>query len=124
MSLHYNASNQHNASGSLVFISAQANVTTVCRNLANSILAELQTTGLRNRGPVVTTSNQYFDEFGNPLDYYAINRHSANRGIPGIIVEHCFMDHDVTYIDTIEKQQRFGVLDAIGIANYLGLQPK
>ncbi len=124
VSLHYNASNNHSASGALVFISAQASVTARCRNLANSILAQLTTTGLQNRGAVITTSNQYFDEFGNPLDYYAINRHAANRGIPGVIVEHCFMDHDVTYIDTIEKQQHFGVLDAIGIANYLGLQPK
>lgn len=124
VSLHYNASNNHSASGSLVFISAQVSVTERCRNLANSILTQLATTGLQNRGAVVTTSNQYFDEFGNPLDYYAINRHAANRGIPGIIVEHCFMDHDVEFIDSIEDQQRFGVLDAIGIANYLGLPEK
>ena len=41
--------------------------------------------GLTNHGCISTASNQYFDQFGNPLDYYAINRHSANRGIPGIV---------------------------------------
>ena len=124
VSLHYNASNNHTASGALVFVSNSANVAVVCRDLANAILAQLATTGLQNRGPVTTASNQYFDEFGNPLDYYAINRQSANRGIPGIIVEHCFMDHDTEYIDTDEKIAHLGVLDAIGIANYLGLTPR
>ena len=124
VSLHYNASTNHSASGALVFVSAQANVAERCRNLANAVLAQLASTGLRNLGPVSTVSNQYFDEYGNPLDYYAINRHCANRGIPGVIVEHCFMDHDVTYIDSPEKISRLGVLDAIGIANYLGLPPK
>lgn len=124
VSLHYNASNQHTASGCLCFVSSQPNVAEVCRALAVQILAQLETTGLQNRGPVSTVSNQYFDEFGNPLDYYAINRHSANRGIPGIIVEHCFMDRDADYIDTDEEVAHFGVLDAIGIANYLGLSAK
>lgn len=124
VSLHFNASNTHKASGALCFISNQPAVTDRCRRLANAILAKLQTTGLKNLGAVTTNSDQYFDEFGNPKDYYAINRHSANRGIPGIIVEHCFMDVDTEYIDTTEKIELLGQLDAIGIANYLGLAAK
>ena len=124
VSLHFNASDSHSASGCLAFVSHQANVASQCQALANSILAQISALGITNLGPVVTESNQVFDEYGNPLDYYAINRHCANRGIPGIIVEHCFMDSQPEYISSDESLAAFGAADAIGIANYLGLSPK
>lgn len=125
VSLHFNATGSHSASGSLCFVSKQANVASASSALARSILSRIcSATGLLNRGPVSSSSDQYFDEFGNPLDYYAINRHCANRGIPGIIVEHCFMDVDTQWCDTDAKLQQFGVWDAQGIAGYLGLSAK
>ena len=124
VSMHFNASVNHNASGCLAFVSKQGNVAGQCAALGNSILAQITAaTGLGSHGCISTSSDTYFDEFGNPLDYYAINRHCANRGIPGIIVEHCFMDVDSGFLSN-DWLNRFGVADAIGIANYLGLPAK
>ncbi|GEM_PF-2222277 len=123
VSMHFNASVNHNAAGCLAFVSYQPNVSAQCNALANSILAQVSAMGLNNIGPIATQSGQYFDDYGNPLDYYAINRHCANRGIPGIIVEHCFMDTQPEFLDDGHLAQ-FGAADAIGIANYLGLPAK
>ena len=59
-------------------------------------------------------------------DYYFIPRECAGRCIPGIIIEHCFLDApaDVPFYDTPEDLVRMGYADAIGIANYLGLTPR
>ncbi len=126
VSLHFNASNHHGASGTLAFVSNQPNVSAATHALGNQIVSRIAAaTGLANQGCRVTSSDSYFDEFGNPLDYYAINRHCANRGIPGIIVEHCFMDNvnDQKFCDEAGLQT-FGVADAQGIAAYLGLAAK
>lgn len=120
VSLHFNASTGHNASGTLAFVSKQANVAAASNSLANQILSRIAAMGLKNQGAFSASSDTYFDEYGNPLDYYAINRHCANRGIPGIIVEHCFMDYDTAFLDEAHLQQ-FGAADAAGIAAYLGL---
>ena len=124
VSLHYNATPAHNASGCLVFVSYQPNVASKCQALGNQILARISALGLKNLGCISTASDQYFDPYGNPLDYYAINRHSANRGIPGIIVEHCFMDTDVSFCNSDAALKRMGTADAQGIAAYLGLSSK
>lgn len=125
VSLHFNSVASHASQGALVLISKQPGVTSASASLANSILAQLQALGIVNRGPLMTASDTLFDANG-ALDYYAINRICASYGIPGIIVEHCFVDNasDKTFCDSEEDLQRLGVADAIGIANYLGLQAK
>ena len=123
VSMHFNATANHNASGCLVFASMDENVAAQCAALGNRILSHIAELGLYNRGVIVTSSNQYFDEFGNPMDYYAINRYCAARGIPGIIVEHCFLDVDTAYL-TDAMMENFAIADALGIAEYLGLSPK
>ena len=123
VSMHFNATVNHSAAGCLAFVSYQPNVAAQSAALANSILAQVSAVGVNNLGPKTTASDQYYDEFGNPLDYYAINRHCANRGIPGVIIEHCFMDTQPELLDDGHLQQ-FGVADAVGIANYLGLPAK
>ena len=126
ISLHFNASEEHNQNGSMVFISHRDNVTNVSKLLAESILTELEGLGLKNHGTKTRNSNDMVDEEGKPLDYYAINRHCANRDIPGIIVEHCFMDHsnDKGYIDSEEDLKALAIADAEGIAKYYGLIKK
>ena len=125
VSIHYNASVRHVASGCVAYVSFQPNVADQCNRLANCILPYIAAEfGMTNHGPKSTRSDTYFDEFGNPMDYYAINRHAANRGIPGIIVEHCFMDTQTALIQNNDNLVRFGICDAKGIADYLGLQHK
>lgn len=126
ISLHFNASEDHSQQGAMVLISHQDNVTEVSDELAHSILDELAALGIADQGTRTRNSNDMFDEDGNPLDYYAINRHCAKRDIPGIIVEHCFMDNDSdkAFIKSEEKLKELAKADAIGIANYYGLAKK
>ena len=126
VSIHFNASNDHNQNGAMVLISHRDNVADVSEDLANSILTELSNLGLKNHGTQTRNSNDMFDENGKPLDYYAVNRHCANRDIPGIIVEHCFMDNtiDQGFLDSEEDLKALAKADAIGIANYFGFSPK
>ena len=67
-----------------------------------------------------------FDENGRAIDYYAINRHCAARGIPGIIVEQCYMDNEIdqVHVTTEEGLKELGEANARGIANYLELPLK
>lgn len=126
VSLHFNAHAWHNQNGCEIIVSHRSNVSAQCSALGNSILNQLAALGIRNRGLKKDYSTDYFDEYGNPLDGYAINRHCANRGIPGIIVEHCFMDSqsDLVFFNSEGALQKLGIADAIGIANYLGLEKK
>ncbi len=126
VSLHFNGTEAHNSQGALVIISKQSNVNAACTSLANNILAQLSALGIGNRGTLIRESTTLFDSNGAALDYYAVNRICAMYGIPGVIVEHCFMDNasDAAFCDSDADLQKLGVADAIGIANYLGLSAK
>lgn len=120
VSLHFNSAS-NGASGVLILPSKQPNVADRCAAIGNNILAQLCALGLVNQGFL------YRSLAHDPnADYYFIPRECAGRGIPGIIIEHCFLDSpaDVPFYDTPEDLVRMGYADAIGIANYLGLTPR
>lgn len=121
ISLHLNASQKHDATGGMVYISNRAHVNERSGELAGAILSELEKLGIKNRGVKTRNSNDMFDEDGKALDYYAINRHCANRNIAGIIVEHCFMDNadDVAFIADEDAIRRLAEADARGIISYI-----
>jgi len=122
VSLHLNASAAHNIQGAEVLCPHRDNVKEESFFLANSILDELAGLGLKRRGIVTRNSNDTVDTNGNPVEYYAINRHAANRNMIGIIVEHCFMDNetDQKYLADDEALRRLAEADARGIAGYFG----
>lgn len=122
VSLHLNASTAHNIRGAEVICPHREHVKTESFLLANCILDELTALGIKRRGIVTKNSNDMVDANGNPLEYYAINRHAANRDMVGIIVEHCFMDNeeDKLFLADEAALQRLGEADARGIAAYFG----
>lgn len=122
VSLHLNASAAHNIRGAEVICPHREHVKTESFLLANCILDELTALGIKRRGIVTKNSNDMVDANGNPLEYYAINRHAANRDMVGIIVEHCFMDNeeDKSFLADEAALQRLGEADARGIAAYFG----
>ncbi len=117
VSLHFNASEEHNQSGCMAFVSLQKNVNEAASFYSENILQELENLGLTNHGVKTRKSNDMFDENGDALDYYAINRHCANRDIPGIIIEHCFMDNkdDIEFLDSDTDIEALAQADAKGI---------
>lgn len=122
VSLHLNASVTHDVRGSEVICPHREHVKDEAAILANFILDELAGLGLKRRGIVTRNSNDTVDEHGNPVEYYAINRHAANRDMVGIIVEHCFMDNEAerAYLADDEALRRLAQADARGIASYFG----
>jgi len=125
VSLHFNACEAHNLRGATVYCSFRDNVHEKSYGIARSVLDELVALGLKDNSVQTRKSKDNKDENGNPLDYYAVIRHNANRDIPGIIVEHCFMDneYDKQFMNTPEKLKELSIADAKGIASYLELEP-
>lgn len=126
ISLHFNASDRHNANGAAVYISRRDNVNAPARELATAILTELTALGIAPNGVLTRASDDMFDENNEAYDYYAINRHCANRDLIGIIVEHCFMDNatDLPFLATEEALRALASADAKGIAGYFSLHRK
>jgi len=122
VSFHLNASAAHNIQGAEVICPHRENVKEDSFLLANHILDELTALGIKRRGIVTKNSNDTVDANGNPEEYYAINRHAANRDMVGIIIEHCFMDNetDKAFLADDEALRRLGEADARGIAAYFG----
>ena len=122
VSFHLNASAAHNIRGAEVICPHREPVKEDAFLLANCILDELTALGIKRRGIVTKNSNDTVDANGNPVEYYAINRHAANRNMIGIIIEHCFMDNeeDKQYLADDAALKRLGEADARGIAAYFG----
>lgn len=123
-----NANRQTSVSGAMVFV-ANGNYRPDLKSqswaLAQTILDELGKLGMDDRGLVVTnsqTGNTYPD--GSLADYYAIVRHSVLKGLPGMIVEHGFVNNPndcVKYYGSESALQKIGAADAKAIADYFGL---
>ena len=102
---------------------------TVGTALGNEILKELKSLGLYNRGVrfrlVSGPGEDAYDYAdGSTGDYYGIIRYARRAGIPGIIIEHAFIDNSSDYsqfLNSDAKLKELGVADATGIANYYGL---
>lgn len=92
--------------------------------LAKKIQTQLTKLGLQNRGTKIRnsgTGDQYPD--GSLADYYGVIRGSKRYGIPGIIVEHGFIDSAdaAAYLNSDAKLKKLGEADAKGIVDYFGL---
>ena len=70
--------------------------------LAKKICDKLAALGLNYRGTMIRNamSDKYPD--GSAADYYGLIRRCKNNGIPGLIIEHAFLDNAndyYTYLD-------------------------
>ena len=92
--------------------------------LAKKICDKLAALGLNYRGTLIR--NASYDKYpdGSAADYYGLIRRCKNNGIPGLIIEHAFLDNAndyYTYLSSDEKLKVLGVADATAIAEYFGL---
>lgn len=92
--------------------------------LAKKICDKLAALGLNYRGTLIR--NASYDKYpdGSAADYYGLIRRCKNNGIPGLIIEHAFLDNAndyYTYLSSDEKLKALGVADATAIAEYFGL---
>ncbi len=94
----------------------------VAEPVAKSILAKLKALGLKNRGVKQKDwggSDPERYEDGSVCDYYGVIRESRYRGIPGMIVEHAFVDNssDASKLASSSFLTKLGNADAEGIAS-------
>ena len=92
--------------------------------LGTQILAQLSKLGLANRGlksSNSTNGSKYPD--GSIADYYSVINDARMAGIPGIIVEHAFVDNsaDAAKLQDDSFLTQLGKADATGIALQYGL---
>ncbi|MDD6070701.1 MAG: N-acetylmuramoyl-L-alanine amidase [Clostridiales bacterium] len=124
VSLHLNASVSHKSNGATVYVTtAERYRETVC-DLADYLLGEFETLGLNNNGTIARVTQMGGRRTdGSFDDYYGVLRHAYNYGMPGILIEHCFMDSevDLPFLKSEEGMQKLACADANGIAAYYGL---
>ncbi|MCI5621192.1 MAG: N-acetylmuramoyl-L-alanine amidase [Lachnospiraceae bacterium] len=126
VSLHLNATGSYTTtqSGAEVYYpngNYNAAMSSLGYRAAESILTELCGLGLPNNGCKTRMSNDtyYFD--GTVADYLGINYWSKLKGIPGVLVEHAYINNPgdrAYYLSSEEQLKALGVADAIGIVNY------
>ncbi len=116
ISIHYNASEEHNFFGSEIFTSAYGEDYGLGHALGEQIMDEWVLAG--NIPKDVKT------RIGKKGDYYGLIRNGHTVGIPTIILEHGYLDNDRDYerIKTNEEWKKFGVMDATAVAKFYGLE--
>lgn len=115
--LHYNLSGEHTLFGAECWVSAFGENYSKGYSFASVEIDMLQELGLYSRG-IKTRLND------RGIDYYGILRHSVERNVPCVLIEHCHLDqeNDKPFYDHNEKLKEFGRLDATAVAKYFGLR--
>ncbi|MBQ8946991.1 MAG: N-acetylmuramoyl-L-alanine amidase [Lachnospiraceae bacterium] len=115
--LHFNMSVDHDMYGAECWISAFGENYARAMDFSRIEMQLLTDTGLYDRG-IKTRLN------GRGTNYYGVLRVGDLEGIPGVIIEHCHLDHaeDQPYYDHYDKLIEYGKLDATAVALYYGLK--
>lgn len=97
----------------------------ISQEIACCILQELEQIGITNQGLMFRIcQNETTYPNGALTDYYGIVRNASLQNIPGILIEHAFLDHDSdreNFLSDSGKLQKLARADADGIARYYGL---
>lgn len=117
ISIHYNASSEHNFYGSEVWVSAFGQHYATGYGIGSCVIEQLSAAGFANKG-IKTRLNS------RGTDYYGIIRNGASNNVPTIIIEHGYIDNgnDLTRLDSQQKWTALGMMDAAAVAQYYGLK--
>jgi len=116
-SIHFNASEGHEFYGSEVWTSTFGNYYQRGMDFGRIVSAEWNKLGLYQKGVKTRIGNK-------GQDYYGIIRGCVNRGVPCVILEHAYLDHDydVAILRTGGFINKLAVSDATAIAKYYNLK--
>lgn len=116
-SLHFNASAEHNFYGCEVWASAFGSCYQKGMDFGNIMISELGSLDIYQKG--VKTKIGKKGE-----DYYGVIRACTARNIPGVIIEHAYLDHayDVPKVKAANFLNTLGVKDATAVAKYFKLK--
>ncbi|MDO4286266.1 MAG: S-layer homology domain-containing protein [Eubacteriales bacterium] len=132
VSMHNNDAG-NGTTGAMVLISRgeyRPELAEIARGVGTKILEQLSALGLKNRGFLLRSSSDKPDNYypnGAIMDYYSIVRNATLQNMPGMIIEHAFLDSYSdykNYLSTDEKLKALGVADAKAIVEYYDLSLK
>ena len=114
---HFNASKDHNFYGCEVWTSAFGNQYQKGQDFGKIELAELGSLGVYQKGVKTKIGSK-------GVDYYGVIRACTARNIPGVIIEHAYIDHgyDVQKVKSPNFYAQLGVKDATAVAKYFKLK--
>lgn len=117
VSVHYNASADNNLFGSEIFTSAFGEYYAEGRGMAECIVKRW-----KDYGNTIKDIKTRIGESGD--DYYGLIREAVQEDIPAIILEHGYIDNDRDFLrmNNEDAWEELGKEDAIGVADYLGLE--
>lgn len=145
ISIHINDSSTPNQHGAEVFVTANKllpKYNEQSTKFGNLVLNELSKLGIANRGVKTRLCGdrgpkwEYSD--GSIADYYAVVRYpmkgdsedrgvdlAKGEGIPGVLIEHCFMKgHDAQFLDSEKDIQNLARADCNALVSFYGLEKK
>ena len=116
ISIHFNASDEHMQAGSMIYVSANKNLSDKIMPLAQSVSESLEDLGIFANGIYSVV-----DEEGH--DYKGLLRKCEEQKLSGMIIEHLYMDREeyLPLIDSKEALDAIGKADALAIAKALKL---
>ena len=116
VSVHYNASANHNYYGSEIFTSMYGQPYATGTGLGRCIMEGWNDFGSPSKG--IKTRK------GDHGDYYGLIRNGCEIGMPVIILEHGYLDndHDFSRMGDVQTWQELGRIDAEGIVKYYGFK--
>lgn len=128
ISLHINSDDAGTAKGAEVYVPVTKHDTRynqTCSALAKKMLANFQSLGLTSRGVRTRKSGNHKYTFDDgtteTADYYYVIREPISRlGIPGMLVEHAFIEGDASFLRVDANLVSLGVADADAIASQYG----
>lgn len=145
ISIHINDSSTPNQHGAEVFVTANKllpKYNEQSTKFGNLVLNELSKLEIANRGVKTRLCGdkgpkwEYSD--GSVADYYAVIRYpmkgdsedrgadlARGEGIPGVLIEHCFMKgHDAQFLDSEKDIQNLARADCNALVSFYGLEKK
>lgn len=117
VSIHFNASEDHNFFGSEVWVSAFSKYHATGYGIGEYALDGLEELGFERKGVKTRIGKK-------GTDYYGIIRHGVEYKIPAMIIEHAYIDQESDWekINSEGMLKKLGISDAKAVASYYGLQ--
>ena len=131
ISFHINSSNSSSARGSEVYVTrdtTEDRYNKYSSLMGNEILNNLEKIGIPKRGNVKTRTTEIGARYpdGTLADYYGIIQYPMMKGIPSILIEHCYISNekDRNFINNDNSIAKIANADVQGILKYIDLFKK
>lgn len=145
LSIHIDSSDSGNPAGASAYVTHRTDLAKYnknCTALGNVFLSNLNKLGIKNRGVLTRVCHDNVPKWmyadGEHADYYGIIRYcmkgtagdgkdvekdiAKGEGIPVVLLEHCYINGDSSYIDSDAKIKKVATSDLNSLVSYYNLK--